>query len=180
MTFPAYLCVFCGAQRQVPAHFLALGAAFGNVVAARGITLVYGGGATGVMGAVADAVLAAGGKVVGVYPSSLGHIEREHEGLSEIVHVDSMHARKQAMYERSDAFIILPGGFGTLDEMFEILTWKQIRLHEKPVILLNAEGYWNPLVQMMDQIIASGFAPGEMAGMYQVAHDLEEIFRLLS
>ena len=127
-------------------------------MAAQGTTLVFGGGRVGLMGAVADAVLAGGGKVVGVIPTFLQDLELAHPGASEMVVVPDMHTRKKTMFDRSDAFCILPGGVGTLEEMFEIVTWRQLHLHNKPIIVLNTAGYWSPLVSLFDRIITSGFA----------------------
>lgn len=176
--YPA-LCVFCGAQNVVDPKFLAMGARFGAQMAERGHKLVYGGGDCGVMGAVADAVMGAGSHVTGVFPIGLRNLEREHKGLSEIVLVGSMHERKKLMFDLSQAFIVLPGGFGTLDEMFEILTWRQLQLHTKPVIIVNYEGYWDPLIALMDNVIATKFARAETAAFYQVVTTPEQVFELL-
>jgi len=156
-----------------------MGAAFGAAMAAQGIKLVYGGGNCGVMGAVANASLKAGGHVTGVFPISLRNIENEHRGLSEIVIVGSMHERKKLMFDLSQAFVVLPGGFGTLDEMFEILTWRQLQLHNKPIIIVNYAGYWTPLIALMDEIIRERFAPLETAKFYQVVEHPHQAFELL-
>ena len=117
----------------------------GTLLGQNGHQLVYGGGRVGLMGIVADATLAAGGPVVGIIPEHIQVLEVEHTGLTELLVVDSMHTRKRMMVDRSDAFVVLPGGLGTLDETFEILTWKQLRLHDKPIVVANIDGYWDPL-----------------------------------
>ena len=170
------VCVFCGAQDKVPQAHLDAGTAFGKLLAERDITLVYGGGDCGIMGRVANASLKNKGKVIGVFPMSLKNLESEHQGLTEIIMVGTMHERKQIMFERSQAVVVLPGGFGTMDEMFEILTWKQLRLHNKPIVIFNHQGYWDPLVKLMDNIIGSGFATKETATYYKVVDTLEGIF----
>ena len=173
------LCVFCGASNAVDKKFLDIGAEFGKLLAARGITLVYGGGDCGVMGAVANATMKDGGHVTGVFPVSLRNIENEHQSLTEIIIVNTMHERKQNMFDRSDAFIVFPGGFGTMDEMFEILTWKQLLLHDKPVVIFNYQGYWDPLIALMHNIIEQRFAKAEVATYFHVVDNLEAILDVI-
>lgn len=179
MTTKKSVCVFCGASNAIAKKYLNIGAEFGALLAQRGITLVYGGGDCGVMGAVANATMKAGGHVTGVFPVSLRNIENEHQSLTEIIIVGTMHERKQNMFERSDAFIVFPGGFGTMDEMFEILTWKQLMLHNKPVVIFNYQGYWDPLIALMKNIIETGFAKTEVATYYHVVDELEQILDVL-
>jgi len=171
------VCVFCGARNDVPQTHLDIGKTFGTMLAARGIRLVYGGGDCGVMGAVANAVLKNKGQVTGVFPRSLKDLESEHASLSEIIMVESMHERKRIMFERSDAIVVLPGGFGTMDEMFEIITWKQLRFHEKPVVILNHKGYWDPLVTLMENIIKTGFAREETRQLYDIVDSPEAVLK---
>lgn len=179
MTARKSVCVFCGASNDVPKKFLDIGAEFGKILASRGITLVYGGGDCGVMGAIANASLKAEGHVTGVFPVSLRNIENEHQSLSEIIIVNTMHERKQCMFDRTDAFVVFPGGFGTMDEMFEILTWKQLKLHNKPVVIFNYQGYWDPLIALMKNIIETRFAKAETATYYHVVTELEQILDVL-
>lgn len=174
------VCVFCGASNNVPKKFLDIGATFGKILAQKEITLVYGGGDCGVMGAVANSTMREGGHVTGVFPVSLRNIENEHQSLSEIIIVNTMHERKQSMFERSDAFIVFPGGFGTMDEMFEIITWKQLLLHHKPVIIFNYENYWDPLVALMENIISTGFAKNEVKEYYRVVTKVEDILKAVN
>jgi uncharacterized protein (TIGR00730 family) len=173
------VCVFCGASNNVPKKFLDIGADFGKMLAERDITLVYGGGDCGVMGAVANATMKNNGHVTGVFPVSLRNIENEHQSLTEIIIVNTMHERKMGMFERSDAFVVFPGGFGTMDEMFEILTWHQLQLHAKPVVIFNYQGYWDPLIALMQNIIDVGFAKPVTATYYQVVTELDEIIAIL-
>jgi len=169
------VCVFCGASNNaVPAH-LEIGTEFGKRLAAESIRLVYGGGDCGVMGTVANAVLQNAGNVTGVFPMSLKNIENEHKHLSEIIMVESMHERKRIMFERCDAIVVLPGGFGTMDEMFEIITWKQLKFHTKPIVIFNHLGYWDPLVALMENIIEKGFARPETRNLYRVVDSVDAV-----
>ena len=152
------VCVYCGSAGAVDQRYRAAADELGHNLAAAGIKLVFGGGRIGLMGIAADAALAAGGQVIGVIPASLRDKELAHQGVSELVVVDTMHDRKRVMAERSDAFAVLPGGIGTLDETFEILTWRQLRLHDKPIFLVDIAGYWQPLRALLDHIVAQHFA----------------------
>jgi len=169
------ICVFCGASNDAPKEHLDAGADFGKMLAERGTRLVYGGGDCGVMGAVANAVLKNDGRVTGVFPMSLKNIENEHASLSEIIMVESMHERKRIMFERSDAIVVFPGGFGTMDEMFEIITWKQLKFHNKPIIIFNHNNYWKPLLELMENIINTGFARPETRNLYTIVDSLDDI-----
>ena len=173
------VCVFCGASNSIPQKFLDIGTEFGQILASRNIRLIYGGGDCGVMGAVANATLKNGGFVTGVFPVSLRNIENEHASLSEIIIVGSMHERKMGMFERSDAIVVFPGGFGTMDEMFEILTWKILMLHDKPVVIFNYQHYWDPLIALMKNIIETGFAKPEVATYYHVVTEIDQIMDVL-
>jgi len=157
MPQPTALCVYCGSQSGQHPIYTETAHTFGLELARRGITLVYGGGKVGLMGTVANAALAGGGKVVGVIPRQLVEREVAHTGLSDLVVVDTMHQRKTRMYELSDAFVALPGGFGTMDEMFEMLTWAQLGLHRYPCAFLDTHGYYGHLRGMMDHMVAEGF-----------------------
>jgi uncharacterized protein (TIGR00730 family) len=156
------LCVYCGSSPGNHPDYTGQARAFGAEMARRGIALVYGGGKVGLMGTVADAVLAGGGKVIGVIPRQLVELEVAHPGLSQLVVVETMHQRKTRMYELSDAFVALPGGFGTMDEMFEMLTWAQLGLHRYPCAFLDVRGYYRSLGAMMDHMVSEGFVqPGQ-------------------
>ena len=159
--------VFCGSRLGNNPAFAAAATALGAGLARAEMRLIYGGGKVGMMGALADAALAAGGQVVGVIPEFLIGWEVAHPGLTDIVVTTSMHARKQRMAEMADAFVMLPGGLGTLDETVEILTWRQLRLHAKPVFLCDIAGSAAPLVNAVDAFIAQGFSSPEIRGYFQ-------------
>jgi uncharacterized protein (TIGR00730 family) len=152
------LCVYCGSSSAVAAPFRQAASELGAHLAEVGIELVFGGGRVGLMGLLADAVLAKGGRVTGIIPGCLRDAELAHQGVSKLIIVDSMHERKRLMTERADAFAVLPGGIGTLDETFEILSWKQLGLHDKPIFLVDTDGYWATLRALLDHIVESGFA----------------------
>ena len=165
------VCVFCGASSgRLPAYTDAA-RAFGAAAAARGTGIVYGGGRVGLMGAVADGALSAGGEVIGVIPQELVDRELAHGGLSELHVVDSLHERKALMAELADGFAALPGGFGTLDELLEQLTWSQLGLHAKPVGLLDVEEYWLPLIALARHATAEGFVRESDLAAIAVAND---------
>ncbi|QOD85093.1 TIGR00730 family Rossman fold protein [Chromobacterium haemolyticum] len=166
------ICLFCGSNKGIKPEYEAAARDFGRTLAEQGVTLVYGAGKVGLMGVAADAALAAGGKVIGVIPEFLKAKEVAHTGLTEIHVTETMHQRKALMAELSDGFIALPGGFGTFDELFEILTWGQLSLHGKPVGLLDAAGYYQPLHLMMEHAVTEGFArPGNM-DLFRINEDL--------
>ncbi len=151
------LCVFCGSQAGTQAPYAQAAARLGRLLAARGVTLVYGGGRVGLMGIMADAALAGAGRVIGVIPQMLLDRELGHPGLAELRVVPSLSQRKAAMAELADAFVVLPGGVGTLDELFEMWSWTQLGLHRKASGLLNVAGYFDPLIQFMDRAVTEGF-----------------------
>ncbi|MFN0009511.1 MAG: TIGR00730 family Rossman fold protein [Planctomycetota bacterium] len=153
------ICVFCGAHSGARPVFARAARDLGAALAGRGIPLVFGGGSVGLMGQVADGALGAGGAAIGVIPQALVDRELAHEGLTELHVVTTMHERKAKMVELSSAFISLPGGLGTLDETFEILTWAQLGFHAKPVGLLNVDGYFSPLLAFLDGAVSEGFVP---------------------
>ena len=173
------LCVYCGSSGAVDPAYLEAARETGRQAAARGIEIVFGGGHVGMMGALADGALAAGGRVVGIIPEILRDRELAHAGASEMIVVDSMHTRKRIMFERSDAFCALPGGMGTLDETFEIITWKQIGLHDKPVILANLKGYWDPLLALLSRQAEAGFVRPRHTGLFRVVERIDSIFEAL-
>jgi uncharacterized protein (TIGR00730 family) len=169
------VCVFCGASRGRAAAYAAAARQFGAVLAGRGLGVVYGGGKVGLMGALADGALAAGGEVIGVIPRELVERELAHDGLTELHVVGSLHERKALMAELADAFVALPGGFGTLDELMEQLTWSQLGLHAKPVGLLDVEGYWRPLVALARHATEEGFVREADLGAIAVAAGAEAL-----
>ena len=151
------VCVYCGASTRVSAAYLEAATQVGTFLGQNGLNVVYGGGRMGLMGAVADAALQAGGKVIGIIPQHLQEREERHDDLTELHIVNSMHERKQLMVMKSDAFVILPGGYGTLDEAFEILTWKQLGLHNKPILFVNIKGFWSPLKDFKAKLLEENF-----------------------
>jgi uncharacterized protein (TIGR00730 family) len=173
------VCVYCGSAGAVGEAYRAGARALGQALAAAGIELVFGGGRIGLMGLLADAALAAGGRVTGVIPGALRDAELAHPGLTELVITASMHERKRVMAERSDAFAILPGGIGTLDEMFEIMTWRHLGLHDKPIFLVDIDGYWQPLRALLDHLVAQGFAAPLTPRLLQIVRDVPDLLAAL-
>ncbi|MGN2244292.1 TIGR00730 family Rossman fold protein [Frateuria sp. GZRR33] len=176
MPQPTALCVYCGSSSGSHPEYVEQARAFGTEMARRGIALVYGGGKVGLMGTVADAVLEAGGKAIGVIPRQLVDLEVAHPGLTELVVVETMHQRKTRMYELSDAFAALPGGFGTMDEMFEMLTWAQLGLHRYPCGFLDVRGYYTHLRAMMDHMVAERFVRPEQREDVWFGDDMVALF----
>jgi uncharacterized protein (TIGR00730 family) len=166
------LCVFCGSSVGSRPAFIGAAISLGKVLAEQKIRLVYGGGRVGLMGAIADAALQAGGEVVGVIPEHLVAREVAHQGLTDLRIVTSMHDRKALMAELSDAFVAMPGGLGTLEEFFEVWTWGQLGLHRKPYALLNVNGFYDPLVQFIDQLVEQKFVKPEHRRMLIVESDV--------
>lgn len=173
------ICIFCGSSPGNSPDYLQLARTAGRLIAERGLTLVYGGGKVGLMGAVADSALLAGGRVVGVIPQMLLDREVGHPGLSELHVVDTMSERKLMMGELSDAFLTLPGGIGTLDELFEAWTWTQLGLHDKPSGLLNHGGYYDPLIQFLDRSVTEGFLRPRFRAALLVDAEVEPLLNQL-
>jgi hypothetical protein len=171
--------VYCGTSATRDPAVEAEIRTFGRELAAREITLVYGGSSLGLMGAVADEVLAAGGKVVGVIPKALVGREAAHAGLTELRVVETMHEREQAMFDFGDAFVAFPGGFGTLEEILEMVTWKQLGIHGKPVVIVNIGGYFDPLLQQFENAIRSGYARPEHRILFGIAENTKALLTFL-
>ena len=177
---PFSVCVYCGSRNGVRPGYRALAQRLGAAIGRRGWQLVYGGGRAGLMGEVADATLAAGGRVVGVIPESLMSLEVGHAGLTELHVVQTMHQRKQMMAERSHAFIAMPGGIGTFEELFEVWTWRHLGYHDRPLGLLDAEGYWAPMLKFLDHAVAEGFMGGDQMAMLRSDDDVERLLDTLA
>ncbi len=173
------ICVFCGAASGRDARFRAGAEIIGRRIAEAGYRLVFGGGNAGLMGALCDAALAAGGEVVGVIPGFLVEREHAHRGVSRLITVDSMHSRKEKMFELSDAFIVLPGGVGTLDETLEIITWKQLGMHDKPIIIVNDGGYWSAFDALIAHMETEGFVGADVRRLYQVVDNVDQVLEAL-
>lgn len=176
---PFSVCVYCGSRPGARPAYMALARALGTAIGQRGWQLVYGGGRAGLMGAVADATLIAGGRVVGVIPDSLMRLEVGHAGLQELHVVQTMHQRKQLMAERSDAFIAMPGGIGTFEELFEVWTWRHLNYHDSPIGLLGAEGYWQPLLAFLEHSVAEGFMDDAQMAMLHRSDDIATLLDTL-
>ncbi len=174
------LSVFCGSSTGSNGRHRDAAATLGAILAEEGVELVFGGARIGLMGVLADAALEAGGRVVGVMPENLNSRELAHPGVNDMRVVASMHARKQKMFEISDACAVLPGGFGTLDETFEIITWKQIGLHDKPIVLVDSDGYWKPLGALFDHVIGEGFARPDARTLFTVVDGAADVLPALA
>ncbi|MGB1547934.1 MAG: TIGR00730 family Rossman fold protein [Alphaproteobacteria bacterium] len=174
------ICVYCGSSGRVDPIYLETAREVGRLLAEQGIRLVFGGGGIGLMGAVADATLEGDGEVIGVMPKFLEDIEVAHQRITELIVVDSMHARKQKMFDLADAFLVLPGGYGTLDEMVEMITWKQLRQHDKPILIVNTAGYWDPFAKLVDSIIQHKFARSGDRDLYTMVSSVKEILPALA
>jgi uncharacterized protein (TIGR00730 family) len=172
--------VYCGSRSGADPKWVEIAKACGREMAQRGIALVFGGGCNGLMGAVASGVIDAKGKSTGVIPESLLAFEPAMPGLTELIIVDSMHTRKSIMSERGDAFLVLPGGIGTFEEFFETWTWHQLGLHRKPIVLLNAEGYYSTLLAFLQHSVDQGFIATEHHCHLRVAHSVDQAFDLLT
>lgn len=167
------ICVYCGSNPGSRPVYAEHAASLGTRLGSQGLTVVYGGGDVGLMGIVADAALAAGGEVVGVIPEQLVNLEVAHRGLTRLDVVANMHERKKRMFDLSDAFVALPGGFGTMDEMFEMLTWRQLGIGDKPCAFLDVDGFFVPLLAMMDRMVGEGFVHAEQRQDLWHGEDIE-------
>lgn len=176
---PRRIAVYCGSRPGSRPDYLAAARELGSEMANRGYGLVYGGGSVGLMGEVADAVMEAEGDVLGVIPDFLETPELAHRGLTRLEVVVDMPARKRRMIEEAGAFVALPGGTGTLEELFEVLSWRQLDLHHKPVIALDIAGYWAPLVTLMDRVCGEGFTSPPQRDLLQIASSVEDVFRII-
>jgi uncharacterized protein (TIGR00730 family) len=173
------LCVFCGSRPGVDPAFAEAAEQLGRSLAERGVRLVYGGGSIGLMGVVTQTVLDHGGEVTGVIPEFLMRREVGNPALTELILVDSMHERKRRMFELADAFAVLPGGLGTLDEAIEIITWQQLGLHAKPIAVLNVADYWTVFETLIEHVIAQGFADAAIRNLFTVTGDVESLIATL-
>jgi len=179
MTKIRSLGVFCGSKMGADAAHAETARKLGEMMVEKRVRLVYGGGAIGLMGVVAETVLEGGGEVTGVIPDFLMKYEVGNPGVTELIVVDSMHDRKRRMFEVADGFLILPGGLGTLDETFEIITWKQLQLHAKPIVVLNGNGYWRDFIRLIDKIVEGDFAHPAVRELFTVVDGLDDVFPAL-
>ncbi|MFA7428948.1 MAG: TIGR00730 family Rossman fold protein [Rhodospirillaceae bacterium] len=175
MTELKSLCVFCGSSPGNDVRYADSARALGRALGEAGVELVFGAGGVGIMGAVAQACLDAGGAVTGIIPEHLTQAEAALPGLTETIVVPDMHTRKRIMFDRSDAFCVLPGGFGTMDETFEILTWKQLGLHDKPVVIVDVAGYWKPFLTFTESMLTEGFIKPRHLDLFSVVARIEDV-----
>lgn len=169
------VCVYCGSRSGKIQDYADAAKSLGKWIGTTNRTLVYGAGSIGLMGIVADAALQHNADVIGIIPGHLDAVEITQQGMTETIITQTMHERKNLMFEKSDAFIVLPGGFGSMDEFFEMLTWAQLRLHCKPIYILNINDYWSPLIDLMDHMIAEGFADESNKNLFTVFNTLSDL-----
>ena len=173
------ICVFCGSKVGVKPAFEREARRLGDLIALRGMRLVYGGGRIGLMGVIADAVIDRGGDVVGIIPEFLMRLEVGNEKVGELIVTDSMHSRKAKMFEMSDAVVILPGGIGTMDEAIEIMTWKQLQQHRKPIVIVNVDGYWDSFITLIDSVVIGGFAHPKIKDLISIVKTADEVLEAI-
>ncbi|HEU4574605.1 MAG TPA: TIGR00730 family Rossman fold protein [Chitinophagaceae bacterium] len=173
------IAVFCGSKAGNHALYTAHAKSLGRIFAQHHITLIYGGGSTGIMGAIADTVMETGGKVIGVIPRLLIEWEHQHENITELIVVDDMHSRKRKLYDLCDAAVILPGGFGTLDELFEMLTWNQLSIHNKPIFFINSAGFYNHLIGHIRSLEINGFLYDKVEERITILEEPQQLVQYL-
>lgn len=173
------ICVFCGSRSGIDPAYETVATELGVAIAREGWRLVYGAGDVGLMGATARATQQADGETFGVIPTHLMKREVGKTDLTKFIVTENMHERKKVMFMNCDAVVVLPGGAGSLDEFFEVLTWRQLNLHRKPILLLNVNGYWDPLVGLIDHVVAQGFADESLKSLFQVSEDVPETVQIL-
>lgn len=173
------ICVFCGSRYGADMAYRSAATRLGEALGAAGLRVIYGGGHVGLMGAVADAAMASGGEVVGLIPTRLLEKEVGHRAITELITTRNMYERKQQMIDRADAFVILPGGLGTLDELLEVVTLRQLGYHDNPIILINLNGYWAPLIALVDQIVRHKFAAPDVRTLYRLVNTVDDILPAL-
>lgn len=174
------VCVFCGSHLGNNPEFATAVEELGEKLGSHNKTLIYGGGRIGLMGLLADSALSTGGQVIGVIPEFLRKKEVGHQGISQLIEVETMHERKAKMADLADVFLVLPGGFGTLDETFEIITWRQLNLHEKPVVFFNIKNYFDDLFNFLNKATQSGYIAADDLKMFHVVNSTEELIKLLT
>lgn len=179
MTTINSICVYCGSRPGNKISFTELAKKIGKIFADNKIKLIYGGGNIGLMGVIATSVMDHGGEVHGIIPGHLDETEKSHDNITELTIVDNMHQRKRMMFDHSDAFLVLPGSIGTLDETIEAITWAQLKLHDKPIVLLNHEGYWEPFLDLLKNIIDHEFTTPETMDLFHVVDSVDEVLPLL-
>lgn len=179
MTQIKSLCVYCGSSANVDNDFKEAANKMGEILANNNIRLVYGGGKAGLMGIIADSVMRNGGEVIGIIPSHISDREIQHTSLTELHIVDTMHVRKQMMVDYSDAFLVLPGGIGTLDETCEIMTWRQLGIHDMPIVIANLKGYWTPFLSLIDNIAEQQFMREDDKKVMTIVENVDDVLEAL-
>jgi uncharacterized protein (TIGR00730 family) len=169
------LCVYCASSIKVDRAYQEAAIELGTIMAQQGVRLVFGGGRVGLMGLLADAVMAGGGEVVGVIPRHLDEAEIGHQGVTELHIVDNMHVRKEMMFRLADAVAVLPGGLGTLDETFEMITWRQLGLHDKPIVIVDVGGFWQPFIDLVNHVCDTGFASPKARELFATVASVNEL-----
>lgn len=175
MLKPKSLCVFCGSRSGGTPVYGHVAERLGRILAASQIRLVYGGGGVGLMGIIGRTVIKAGGQAIGIVPGFLRKLEMQQDGLTELIVTETMHERKWLMYEMADAFAVLPGGIGTLEELTELLSWRHLRVHEKPIVIVNIDHYWDPLITLLDHAISADFAGAGLRREFTVVSRIEDV-----
>jgi uncharacterized protein (TIGR00730 family) len=176
---PLRVCVFCGSQYGSDPVYRRIAGRLGETLGAAGVTVIYGGGHVGLMGAVADAAIAAGGEVIGVIPTRLLEREVGHRAITRLITTKDMFERKRQMIDRAGAFVILPGGLGTLDELLEVITLRQLGYHDKPIVLINLGGYWDPFIALVDRVVQHNFALPTARTLYRVVDTVDQVLPAL-
>jgi uncharacterized protein (TIGR00730 family) len=169
------LCVFCGSRNGRQAGFVGAAERLGRILAASGVRLIYGGGGIGLMGTIARSTMENGGQTVGIVPGFLRKLEVQQEGLTQLIVTETMHERKWLMYDMADAFAVLPGGIGTLEELTELLSWRHLRVHEKPIVIINLDHYWDPLLDLFEHAMSEEFAARSLRNEYAVVDRVEDV-----
>ena len=179
MTHVKQVCVYCSARDAVDPLYIKAARELGETLATNSRSLIYGGGSTGLMGAITDATIEHGGYVTGIIPEHLRDVEQMHKGVQNLVVVETMHERKRRMAEMADAFVIMPGGFGTMDEFFEILTWRQLGLHDKPILIVNINGFWDHLISLISHMNQGKFVSQKDVDKFVIVDRVEEVLPML-
>ena len=175
MKLPGSICVYCGSESGKSGVYVETAKQLGRILANNDVRLVFGGGSIGLMGVLAREVLANGGEVVGIIPKNLETVEITLREVSELVVVDTMHERKKQMFKRSDAFVTLPGGLGTLDETFEVITWRLLGIHDRPIVIVNSDGYWSHFIELVEKVIYEGFARPSSRDLFSVVESVDDV-----
>ncbi|MFG0248901.1 MAG: TIGR00730 family Rossman fold protein [Phycisphaeraceae bacterium JB051] len=176
---PSNIAVYCGSSKRAGQVFLDQATAVGTAIGQRGHTLVWGAGSIGLMGAVARATQAAGGKVIGVIPKAMDHVEITYQNCDELIYTDTMRQRKHIMDERSDVFVVLPGGFGTLEELIEVITHRHLSFHDKPILILNVDGFYDPMIKLFEHFVAHDFAKAKHMQAFEVLTSVDSLLSRL-